>query len=208
MFWNGNNLVDRLLEPLGCEGLGKIELSNSTGLLPLAVAMITVADSDGNIDIVTTSGLGLLCIEPMYIGISLDSDSIAHELIEKNPEFVVNTVDEDMLYEADLIRNSKGDRLDKFEMARLTPQPAKYVQPPSVLESSYNLECKVQEAIRLGVQDFYVGKVLLAYIEETALNGIDSHEEVDTQRSRAIVEIARAYWSTGRRIDTPKRMAA
>jgi flavin reductase (DIM6/NTAB) family NADH-FMN oxidoreductase RutF len=193
---------------MGCEGLGKIELSNSTGLLPLAIAMITVADNDGNIDIATTNGLGLLCMEPMYIGISLDSDSVAHELIEKNPEFIVNSVDEDLLYEADLIRNSKIERIDKFEMARLTPQPARYVLPPSISESPFNIECKVQEVIRLGVQDFYVGKVLLSYIEETALNRIDKYEEVDIERSRAIVEIARAYWSIGRRIDTSKRMAA
>jgi flavin reductase (DIM6/NTAB) family NADH-FMN oxidoreductase RutF len=147
-------------------------------------------------------------MEPMYIGISLDSDSLAHSLVEKNPEFVVNTVGEDLLYEADLVKNSKNESIDKFEMVRLTPQPAKYVRPPSLLESPSNFECKVQEVIRLGIQDFYVGKVLLSYIEEAALNDIDKYEEVDVKRSRAIVEIAGAYWSLGHRIDAPKRMAA
>jgi flavin reductase (DIM6/NTAB) family NADH-FMN oxidoreductase RutF len=188
--------------------LGKLELSNSTGLLPLAVAMITVADNEGNIDVTTINHLGVLCMEPMYVGISLDSDSFAHSLIEKNPEFVVNSVGEDLLYEADLLKNSKDEHIDKFELARITPQPAKLVRPPSLLESPFNLECRVQEVIRLGIQDFYVGKVLLSYIEEAALSDIGKYEEVDIKRSRAIVEIAGAYWSIAHRIDAPKRMAA
>jgi len=67
--------------------------------------------------------------------------------------------------------------MDKFELAGITPAPAKRVKPPIISECVAHLECKVHEQVEAGECEIFIGEVLEAYCsEELFENGIWSVE--------------------------------
>lgn len=171
-------------------------VSNVIGLLPLPVTLVTVANKENVPDVFTASWVGILCPDPLYIGVGIDAVSYSHELITDNGEFVVNIVQEGFSVEADLLGRLSGRDVDKFEKARITAQPAKEVKAPVILEAPISMECKVQNTLKLGTHDFYVGLVVATHIDDSVMFG----EQIDVEALRPIMYAGDSYWSIGRKI--------
>ncbi|HEY3373482.1 MAG TPA: flavin reductase family protein [Candidatus Aquicultor sp.] len=184
--------------------MGKKLVTGVEGLLPLPLALVTVANNENIPDIFSASWLGVMCPDPLYIGVGIDAVSYAHELIEDNAEFAINIMEEGFVKEIDELSRLSGHETDKFEEARLTAQPAKEIKAPIILESAISIECKVQHVLRLGTHDLYIGRVLATHVEESVLDGNSINVEV----LRPVVYAVDWYWSIGRRIGQVGRMAA
>jgi len=166
------------------------------GLLPLPLTLVTVANNENVSDIFTASWIGVLCTDPLYIGVGINASHYAHSLIEDNGEFTVNIMEEGFEREIDLLGRLSGRDVDKFEQARLTAYPAKEVKAPTVLEAAISIECKVQEVLRLGTHDYYIGRVVATHVEELVLKD----DKLNVEALRPIVFAAEAYWAIGRKI--------
>ncbi|MHB8841345.1 MAG: flavin reductase family protein [Candidatus Aquicultor sp.] len=176
--------------------MAKKLVSGIIGLLPLPLTLVTVANSENVPDIFTCTWIGVLCTDPLYVGVGINASNYAHSLIEDNGEFTVNIMEEGFEREIDLLGRLSGRDVDKFEQARLTAAPAKEVKAPTVLEASISIECKVQEVLRLGTHDFYVGRVVATHVEELVLKD----DKLNVEALRPIVFAADAYWALGRKI--------
>ena len=171
-------------------------ISDVVGLMPLPLTLVTVANKENIADVFTASWVGVLCPDPLYIGVGIDAVSYSHDLIEDNGEFTVNVIQEGFAREADVLGRTSGRDLDKFEKARITPQPAKEVKSPTILEAAISIECKVQEVLRLGTHDLYVGRVLATHVDESVLDG----DKINVEALRPIAYAEDAYWSLGRKL--------
>jgi len=92
-------------------------------------------------------------------------------LIEETKEFVVNVPTMDTLKETLFCGRKTGRMYDKFKETRLTPLPAKRVQPPIIKECVAHLECKLHQQITTGDHTLFVGKILAVYADEGIFNG-------------------------------------
>lgn len=182
--------------------MAKKLMSRISGLMPMPIALVTVADKNGMADIVTVEYINVLCFEPVHIGIGIEAASFAHELLEKHLEFVVNLVNEDLVYEADLIGKTSGRNVDKFEQARLTAQPGKTVSVPLILEAPICVECKVKEVLRLGTHDLYLGLATATHVEASVID----IETINVAKLRPVASVGGAYWSLGRQLGKLKKM--
>lgn len=176
--------------------MSKKLVSGIIGLLPLPLTLVTVANSDNIPDVFAASWVSVLCPDPFYMGVSIAASNYSHELIEDNGEFTVNIIPEDLVREADSLGKLSGQDVDKFERARITPQPAKEVKAPIILEASVSIECRVQEVWRFGTHDFYAGRVLATHAEEAVLDG----DRLNVELLRPIVYAGDSYWSLGKRM--------
>ncbi len=176
--------------------MAKKLVSDIIGLLPLPLTLVTVANSENVPDIFTCAWIGVLCTDPLYIGAGINASHYSHSLIEDNGEFTVNIMEESFEREIDLLGRLSGQDVDKFEQARLTAAPAKEVKAPTVLEASISIECKVQEVLRLGSHDLYVGRVVATHVEELVIKD----DKLNVEALRPILFAADAYWALGRKI--------
>lgn len=184
--------------------MAKRIMSGVIGLLPLPIALVTVANKSNVSDVFTASWIGVLCPDPPYIGVGIDATSYSHELIEDNGEFCVNVMSEGFAAEIDALGRTSGRDLDKFEEARIMPQPAKEIKAPTILEASISMECKVQEVLRLGTHDLYIGRVLITHIEESVLED----NQISIEALRPIAYAADSYWALGRNLGQVGKLAA
>lgn len=164
--------------------------------MPLPLTLVTVANKDNISDVFTASWVGVLCPDPLYIGVGIDAVSYSHELIEDNGEFTVNVIPEGLVREADILGKLSGRDVDKFEEARIMPQPSKEVKAPTILDAPISIECRVQEVLRLGTHDYYVGRVLATHVDESIWDG----KRIIVEALRPIAYAEETYWSLGREI--------
>ncbi len=176
--------------------MAKKLVSGIVGLMPLPLTLVTVANKNNVPDVFTASWIGVLCTDPLYIGVGIVAGSYSHELIEDNGEFTVNVMQEGFVKEMDRLGSISGRDTDKFEEVRLTPHPAKEVKAPTILEAAISIECRVQNIIRLGSHDLYIGRTLATHVDESVLDG----DKINIEELRPVSYAAGSYWSIGRKL--------
>jgi flavin reductase (DIM6/NTAB) family NADH-FMN oxidoreductase RutF len=91
--------------------------------------------------------------------------------------------------------NTSGRKVDKFARFGLTPLPAARVKAPLVAECYANFECRLVDARLAEKYNFFVLRVLKAWIDPAR------------RRARTIHHMGRgAFMVAGRRIRLPSRM--
>lgn len=153
-------------------GKADVALSSAYRLLhPKHVVLVSCIDKAGKANIITLAWAMPASIHPPLLVISIAPKRYSHELIEENKEFVVNVPTMNLL-EATLFCGRKSGRIyDKFKETRLTPLPARAVQPPIIKECVAHLECKLHQQIATGDHTLFVGEILAAYANEGIFDG-------------------------------------
>jgi flavin reductase (DIM6/NTAB) family NADH-FMN oxidoreductase RutF len=153
-------------------GKADVALSSAYRLLhPKHTVLVSCIDRVGKANIITLAWSMPASIHPPLLAISIAPKRYSHELIEENKEFVVNVPTMDFL-EATLFCGRRSGRIyDKFKETRLTPLPARVVQPPIIKECVAHLECKLHQQITTGDHTLFVGEILAAYANEGIFDG-------------------------------------
>ena len=129
-------------------------------LYPLPAVMVSVADKEGNPNIITVAWAGTVCTNPPMVSISVRPERYSYHMIDETGEFVINLVNKRLVRATDYCGVRSGRDVDKFKETRLTPQASRYVKAPGVEESPVNIECKVVEVKELGSHDMFIAQVL------------------------------------------------
>ncbi|KPV61880.1 MAG: Flavin reductase like domain protein [Candidatus Bathyarchaeota archaeon BA2] len=148
---------------------GKVEvpLSSAYRLLhPRLVVLVSCVDEAGKANVITLAWSMPVSINPPIVAISIAPKRYSHQLIEKTKEFVVNIPTMDIVRETLFCGRRSGKTCDKFKETRLTPLPAKMVQPPIIKECVAHLECKLHKQITVGDHTLFIGRVLTAYADD------------------------------------------
>ena len=166
-------------------------------LYPLPVVMVSVADKEGNANIVTVAWAGTICSDPAMVSISVRPERYSHKMLMETGEFVINLTTKDLAYATDYCGVKSGRDIDKFKAMNLTPVPATKVSAPLIAESPVNIECKVTEVKKLGSHDMFLAEVVAVHADEKYM---DEKGKFHLEWAEPIVYSHGTYFSCGEQL--------
>ena len=177
--------------------MGKQSWKPGNMLYPLPAVLVTAADRQGKQNIFTVAWTGTVCSDPAMVVISVRPERFSHHMIEETGEFVINLTTEKLCFATDYCGVKSGRDTDKWKEMKLTPLPADKVRAPLLAESPVNIECKVEQVIRLGTHDMFLARVVAvhadeAYMDETGRFSLDS--------AKPLVYSHGTYFSLGKKL--------
>lgn len=126
---------------------------------PLPAVMVSCGEDEEK-NIITIAWTGIINSTPPLTYVSVRKSRHSHELIQKNREFVINLVNEELTFAADYCGVKSGRDIDKFAEMNLTPEPSEVVSCPGIGESPLNLECRVIEIHEYPSHDMFVAEIV------------------------------------------------
>ena len=137
---------------------------------PAPAAMVSVADKEGNTDIITAAWTGNICSDPAMAYVSVRPERFSYHMIEETQCFVINLTTKALARATDYCGVRSGRDVDKWKETGLTLEPAEHVAAPMIKESPVNIECKVVNHLDLGTHTMFIGKVLAVHVDEAYMD--------------------------------------
>lgn len=132
--------------------------------------MVSVADKEGNSDIVTVAWAGTICTNPPMVSISVRPERFSHHMLMETGEFVINLTTKDLAFATDYCGVKSGRDVDKWKEMNLTPVMGNVVKVPCIAESPVNIECKVVKVEKLGSHDMFVAEVVAVQVDDAYMD--------------------------------------
>lgn len=168
-------------------------------LYPLPAVMVSVADKEGNTNIITVAWAGTVCTNPPMLSISVRPERHSYGMIKDTMEFVVNLTTEELAYATDYCGVRSGRDVDKFKEMGLTPEEAAEVKAPLIKESPVNIECKVKEILELGSHHMFLAEVVAVHVDETYMN---EKNKFELSKAKPMVYSHGEYYGIGKLLGT------
>ena len=131
-------------------------------IYPVPAVLVTVADGEGNSNIITIAWTGTICTNPPMAYISVRPGALFYHMLRESGEFVINLATESMAYATDYCGVRSGRNVDKWKETGLTPVPAQTVKAPVIAESPVAIECRVTEVKELGSHHMFLAEVTVS----------------------------------------------
>jgi len=176
---------------INIKDLSPLELQNYLhyAIAPRPVCLASTIDTDGNVNLSPFSFFNLFSTNPPVCVFSparrVRDNTTKHTLenIRQVPECVINIVTYDMVQQVSLSSVEYPAGVNEFKKCGLTELPSVTVKPPRVAESPVQLECVVNEVIRLGdgpgAGNLVIAEIKLMHINEAIL---DAAGKIDQQK--------------------------
>lgn len=168
-------------------------------LYPLPVVMVSVADRDGRLNIITVAWAGTVCTNPPMLSISVRPERYSYPILKETGEFVVNLTTRELAFATDYCGVKSGRDVDKFKELGLTPLKAEHVGAPLIAESPVNIECKVREVLPLGSHHMFLADVVAVHADEKYM---DEKHKFHLEKAEPIVYSHGAYLVCGEQLGT------
>ncbi len=133
-------------------------------LEPGPVVLINTA-LKGRPNLMALSWLTMMEFTPPLVGVILSNRNHSFEALRSTRECAINLPTEKIARKAVRCGNISGRFKDKFAAVGLTTLPASRIKPPLISECFANLECKVIDSRLEGRYNFFVLKVVKAWID-------------------------------------------
>lgn len=153
-------------------------------IYPVPAVLVTVADRNGNSNIITVAWTGTVCTNPPMAYISVRPERYSYAMLRETGEFVINLTTEDLAWATDYCGVRSGREADKWKEAGLTPQAASQLSVPLIAESPVSIECRVQEVKELGSHHMFLAEVVAVDVDEAWLN---ENGKLELGRAKPIV---------------------
>ena len=179
--------------------MAKTQFKPGNMLYPLPVVMVSVADKNGNKNIITVAWAGTICSDPPMVSISVRKERHSHAMICETGEFVINLTTEQLCFATDYCGVKSGRDVDKFKEMNLTPIPATHIKAPMIAESPVCMECRVTQVLPLGSHDMFLAEVLAVHADEKYM---DEQRKFHLEKAEPIVYSHGAYLACGEQLGT------
>lgn len=170
-----------------------------TMVYPAPAAMVSVADKDGNTDIITAAWTGNICSDPAMAYVSVRPERFSYHMIEETQCFVINLTTKSLAKATDYCGVRSGRDVDKWKETGLTKEPADHISAPMIKESPVNIECQVVNHLDLGTHTMFIGKVLAVHVDEAYM---DKKGKFDLTSTGLMAYAHGEYLELGKRIGT------
>lgn len=175
----------------------KISFKPGNMLYPLPVVMVSVADSQGNSNIITVAWAGTICTNPPMVSISVRPERFSHHMLMETGEFVINLTTKELVYATDYCGVKSGRDVDKWKEMHLTPVMGNVVKVPCIAESPVNIECRVVKVEKLGSHDMFTAKVVAVQVDDTYM---DEKKSFHLSKANPIVYSHGEYYLLGKKL--------
>ena len=168
-------------------------------LYPLPAVMVSVADKEGNPNIITVAWAGTVCTNPPMVSISVRPERYSYHMIDETGEFVINLTTEKLAYATDYCGVRSGKDVDKFKELHLIPEKAEYVSAPLIAESPVNIEFKVVKKETPGSHHIFLAEVKAVHVDDAYM---DQKGRFALEKTDPIVYVHGQYYSLGKLLGT------
>lgn len=168
-------------------------------LYPLPAVMASVADKEGKSNIITLAWAGTVCTNPPMLSISVRPERYSYQMLDETKEFVVNLTTRKLAYAADYCGVRSGRQVDKFKEMKLTKETAAHVAVPMIGESPVNIECRVNQILKLGSHHMFIADVLAVHADEMYL---DEKGKFSLAKAKPIVYSHGEYYGLDKMLGT------
>jgi flavin reductase (DIM6/NTAB) family NADH-FMN oxidoreductase RutF len=191
-----------LLEPQSSSDWRPVYRLLTALVLPRPIAWVSTRSAAGARNLAPFSFFNVVCANPPVVvfcpmlsgrtGKTKDTLSNLREV----PEFVIQVVSHDLVERMNMCSGEFAPEVDEFEVAGLTPVPARSVSVDRVAEAHAFLECRLREIVMVGEGpgsgSMVLGEVVLIEVEEAVLG----EGEVLVDRLAPIGRLAGADYCT------------
>jgi flavin reductase (DIM6/NTAB) family NADH-FMN oxidoreductase RutF len=177
--------------------MSKISFKPGNMLYPLPAVMVSVADREGNSNIITVAWAGTICTNPPMVSISVRPSRYSYDMIVQTGEFVINLTTEELAYATDYCGVRSGRDVDKWKEAKLTPVASEVVKAPCIEECPVNIECRVVETHKLGSHHMFTAEVVAVHVDDKYMDEKGSFHLSD---AKPIVYSHGEYYGLGEKI--------
>jgi flavin reductase (DIM6/NTAB) family NADH-FMN oxidoreductase RutF len=146
----------------------KKEATVSEGLrrLPIRPVYLVSSQHKRKKNIISVGMFAMFSGKPTLVGVGIAPSRHSYDLIRQSGEYVVNAVDENLIEAVRICGEKSGRDVDKFKLAKLTPEKGVKVSAPIIMESPVSIECKVVKEVEAGDHVWFIGEVLAAHVRE------------------------------------------
>jgi flavin reductase (DIM6/NTAB) family NADH-FMN oxidoreductase RutF len=146
----------------------KSELPVSEGLrqLPIRPVYLLSTGHRRKKNIITIGMFAYFSGKPSLVGVGIAPSRYSFDLIRKSGEYVVNVVDEKLTEAVRVCGEKSGRDVDKFKLAKLTPERGIKVKAPCIKESPVSVECRVVKEVEVGDHVWFIGEVLVTRVRK------------------------------------------
>lgn len=158
-------------------------------IVPRPIGFISTISREGVANLAPFSFFNAVCAEPPMVCLSVSNrvppkDTITN--IRANGEFVVNIVSEAIAQRMNLCSGDYPSGVSEFDISGLTPQASEVVNPPCVLESPMNMECRLIQVLDLGTRaggaSLVIGEIVRFHFDPA----IADNFRIDPAKLRAV----------------------
>jgi len=175
-------------------------------VVPRPIAWITSLSAAGRVNAAPFSSYNYVSHSPPMVAVNIglragQLKDTARNILETR-EFVVNVATESA-------RQAMHDCSADFPPEASEPEalgiallPSRFVKPPRIAASPVHMECRLDQAVRLGTGNntLYIGEVIAFHLSPTVFDG----EKVDSAALRPLARLGGPYYTTlGQLIHAP-----
>ncbi|MEY4933953.1 MAG: hypothetical protein RIS64_312 [Bacteroidota bacterium] len=169
---------------------------------PRPIAFVSTINAAGETNVAPFSFFNAFSGNPPIVGFS--SSSIKSDGTEKDTllnvrtlrECVINVVNYNIVQQTSLSAIEFAHGVSEFAKTGLTPIASEVVKPPRVLESPVQMECKVEQIIKLGdlpsAGNLVICRVVRMHIDP---NILDINGRIDPHKIDLMGRLGRAYYT-------------
>jgi len=146
----------------------KKEVPVSEGLrqFPIRPVYLLSSEYKEKKNIITIGMFAYFSGKPTLVGVGIAPSRYSFDLIRQSGEYVVNAVNKKLMNAVRVCGEKSGREVDKFELAKLTPEKGIRVNAPLIKESPVSIECKVVKEVEVGDHVWFIGEVLAVHVRE------------------------------------------
>ena len=158
-------------------------------VVPRPIAFVSTISSDGVRNLAPFSFFQVICAEPPTVCFSTgfrdpSKDTLVN--VKATGEFVVNMVSEEIAEQMNLCSGEYPAGVDEFQVSGLTPVASDVVKPPYVLESHFNMECRLVQTVEVSTLPMG-GTLIIGEVVRFHIDGeIVANFRVDPDKLRAV----------------------
>lgn len=171
----------------------------TSAVVPRPIGFISSLSPEGVANLAPFSFFNAVCGDPPMI---MFCASNRHPLkdtlrnVQTTREFVVNIVTEDIAQQMNLTAGDYASDISEFHVSGLTPVASEIVQPPRVLESPVNMECKVHDIIKVSGKpmggSIVIGEVIRFHVRDSI---IDKDMFIDPDKLKPVARLGGPSYS-------------
>ena len=168
-------------------------------LNPVPAVMVSVADSQGQSNIITIAWAGTVCTNPPMVSISVRPERYSYHMIEETGEFVINLTTEELIKACDYCGVTSGRDHDKWTEMQLTKLPMETVAVPGIAESPVCIACRVIRKEELGSHTMFLAEVVGVSVDEAYM---DEKGRFDINGTGLVMYSHGEYFAMGEKLGT------
>lgn len=171
----------------------------TSAVVPRPIGFISSLSPERVANLAPFSFFNAVCGEPPMIMFSAANrhplkDTLSN--VQATREFVVNIVSDEIAQQMNLTAGDYAPDISEFEVSGLTPVPSDLIQPPRVLESPVNLECRVHEIMKISDKpmggSIVIGEVIRFHLRDSI---IDKDMFIDPDKLKAVARLGGPSYS-------------